>query len=255
MSYAGRVAIQLIDRSDAELIVIKPAGLACEHPRDERADSLVRQLAQQGLTGLRLVHRLDAPACGLMVIARTAAAAAHYSTEIAARRWHKFYVARLAVTTPVAHRLIGSHKAYLKTDGAIARIVRAGGKPSFLDVIDAAPVPGDANATDVLIRLHTGRFHQIRAMLAHLGAPLAGDGRYGGPTTSPLYLEHVMLGARPVAAAWRLWTAPAHADRPRWHDTLAAAVDAQAGLVTAEMATAGEPGADRPSDDASAQTE
>ena len=78
--------ITLVDTTPHELIVVKPANLASEHTRDPQADSLVHRLGQQGFTDLRCVHRLDSPACGLMLIARTAAAAKHYSAEIEARR-------------------------------------------------------------------------------------------------------------------------------------------------------------------------
>ena len=47
-------------------------------------------------------------------------------------------------------------------------------------IVAAAPVPGRADRWHLLIRLLTGRFHQIRIMCAALGLPLAGDPLYGG---------------------------------------------------------------------------
>ena len=206
----------VVAASPHEVVALKPAGLPCEMPRDARADSLVERLAADGFGGLRLVHRLDAAACGLVLVARTREAAAHYSAEIEARRWHKWYVARVAASLAEATRLLGTPKAFLKTDGRQARVVRAGGKPSFLDVVAAATAPGASDEADVLVQLHTGRFHQIRAMLAHAGAPLLGDTRYGGPE-GDLYLEQVVLGVFPAGdVPWTVWEAPEHADRPRW---------------------------------------
>ena len=217
--------IEIVHAGSHELVVVKPANLASEHTRDPLADSLVFRLGQQGFTGLRCVHRLDGPACGLMLVARTIEAARHYSAEIEHRRWQKWYVARVAAPGHIASRLVGSHKAYLTTEGKSAVVVRSGGKPSFLDVAAAAPVPDAPNQSDVLIELHTGRFHQIRVMLANLGAPLVGDTRYGGPSTSAMYLEHVMLGARPFGGTgWNVWTAPPHVDRPEWHPELSDAL-------------------------------
>jgi 23S rRNA-/tRNA-specific pseudouridylate synthase len=253
MLIATAIVLHVLYQTAHEIVVLKPAGLACELPRDARADSLVRRLTDAGLGDVRLVHRLDAPACGVVVVARTAAAAAHYSREIAARQWHKWYVARVAAAPDSARALVGAQKAYLKTVGQRALVVRSGGKPSFLDVIAAAPGEPDASAansplppgartltarlgTDLLIRLHTGRFHQIRAMLAHLGAPLVGDTRYGGPPGAGFYLEHLMLAARPFeSAAWLLWIAPQHVDRPAWGTPLHDIVLAQAAVLAREL--------------------
>lgn len=214
----------VVAASPHEVVAVKPAGLPCELPRDPSADSLVTRLAAAGYDGLRLVHRLDAPACGLLLVARTREAAAYYSAEIEARRWHKWYVARVATPPAVARQLIGAHKAYLKTDGRQARVVRAGGKPSFLEVVAAAAAPGASDEADVLVRLHTGRFHQIRAMLAHAGAPLVGDPLYGGPE-GDFYLEQVVLGLFPAGeVAWTVWEAPEHPDRTRWAGAMRDAV-------------------------------
>jgi len=223
------VAVRVVDRTPGALVVVKPAGLASELTRDPAGDSLVQRLRADGENDVRLVHRLDLPACGLMLVARTPAAAAHYSREIEARRWQKWYVARLAQPVAAARRLVGSHKAYLRTEGRVATVVRSGGKPSFLDVVMAAPAPEDAHWSHVLIRLHTGRFHQIRAMMAHACAPLAGDTTYGGEGVWPLYLEHVVLGsAADTTGTWTVWQAPPHEDRDAWAPELAAAVEATA---------------------------
>jgi 23S rRNA-/tRNA-specific pseudouridylate synthase len=121
--------VDLLEVTSHEIVVLKPAGLASELPHDPAADSLLRRLAAQGYTDLRLVHRLDAPACGLMLVARSAEAAAHYAREIAARRWHKWYVAQVAVSPEKAEQLVGAHKSYLKVDGRSARVVRARSQP------------------------------------------------------------------------------------------------------------------------------
>jgi 23S rRNA-/tRNA-specific pseudouridylate synthase len=235
--------IHLLDVTPHEIVALKPAGLASELPRDPGADSFVRRLEAQGFSDLRLVHRLDAPSCGLMLVARSAEAAAHYSQEIAARRWHKWYVAQVALPSSKAEQLVGAHKSYLKVDGSSARVVRAGGKPSFLDVTLATPVPDAPNETHLFVQLHTGRLHQIRVMLAHRGAPLSGDIRYGGPAPCSdaggrmIYLEHAILAARMFASLeWRVWLAPCHPDRVQWAPALSEAVDARVRALSTSLA-------------------
>ena len=78
--------VHLVHAGPDEVVALKPAGLASEMPRDPDADSLVLRLRRQGVVEPRLVHRLDAPACGLVLVAGSRAAAAYYAAEIAARR-------------------------------------------------------------------------------------------------------------------------------------------------------------------------
>jgi 23S rRNA-/tRNA-specific pseudouridylate synthase len=225
--------LSLLQVTPHELVVCKPAGVPSELPRDPSGDSLLTRLRADGFDDLRLVHRLDSPACGVMLVARSGDAAAYYSAEIAARRWHKVYVAEVAAPLDKARELVGDHKAYLATEGRRAVLVRSGGKPSFLTISHAAAASADRS--HVLIRLHTGRFHQIRVMLASLGAPLVGDSLYGGSANSNFYLEHVMLAARPFGSdSQQVWLAPPHRDRPTWSASLAEAVAAEhAALLSA----------------------
>ncbi|HEY3359177.1 MAG TPA: pseudouridine synthase [Polyangia bacterium] len=187
----------ILKESRSELVVFKPAGMATELREDRLGVSLKERVARRtpGVAP-KLPHRLDTVSRGLVLVCLTPEAIAFHNAEIQARRWEKYYLARVAAPgdRPPAD-LLGLHKAFLKEVGGRARLVHAGGKPSRLEILAAAPVPGRADRWHLVIRLLTGRFHQIRVMAAALGLPLAGDPLYDPLARDPadFYLEHVIL--------------------------------------------------------------
>jgi 23S rRNA pseudouridine1911/1915/1917 synthase len=166
-----------------EAVIYKPAGLSSERPPHGRVPALL-DWVQRALSWpeARLPHRLDRPTRGLLVLSRDARAAARHGEEIRQGMWAKWYVAR--IERPRLE-LLGMHRAYLRRDGAVATIVRAGGDPSRLEVLGVVDCLDGSGHAQLLIRLWTGRFHQIRAMLAHLGSPLVGDTAYGSRVSLP----------------------------------------------------------------------
>lgn len=186
-----------------EVAVRKPPGMDSERPAGDRAASrfptaleLVRE--RLGWPDARLPHRLDRIACGWLLVCRDAATVAERNESVRAGDWVKGYVARVATPAGGPQSLVGEHRRYLKREGRIARVVRSGGDPSRLAVLAAEAAPGRPGECHVAIRLDTGRYHQIRAMLADLGAPLVGDGLYRGPEGS-FHLEHAVLTFPPIA--------------------------------------------------------
>lgn len=199
--------LQVVARHEREAVVLKPAGQSSEAPGTRAAGegtAIEEARRQLGWPDARLPHRLDRPTRGLLVIARDAAAVAEHNEDIREGRWTKLYLARVRAAKPRA--LLGLQRAYLRREGRVALVVQSGGQPSSHEVLAAAPAPGRAGEAHLLIQLHTGRYHQIRAMMAASGAPLVGDRAYGGPD-GPMYLEHValakpQLGVRTPEVLW-----------------------------------------------------
>ena len=158
--------------SDKQIVVcIKPVGMDAEHE------------LPQALGGeIYPVHRLDKNVGGVMVYARTKAAAAALSKSIQDGTMVKEYVA--LVHGPVPEQ--GDWEDLLFKDSRknkvfVVKNQRKGVKYARLEFTRL----GDGDPSAVRIRLHTGRSHQIRVQFASRGFPLLGDHKYGAKDDIP----------------------------------------------------------------------
>ncbi|MBB4285256.1 RluA family pseudouridine synthase [Roseospira goensis] len=174
---------------DADVIVIdKPVGLVV-HPAPGNPDhTLVNALlahcgdSLSGIGGVRrpgIVHRLDKDTSGLMVVAKTDRAHRALAAQFGDRTLHRVYHALVwGVPSPAAGEVagpIGRHP----TQRTRMAVVESGGKPALTRYRTLrAWGPGLALLE---CRLATGRTHQIRVHMAHIGHPLVGDATYGRP--------------------------------------------------------------------------
>ena len=156
--------------TDPRIVVcVKPVGLDSEHQMPEAL--------QQALGGdIYPVHRLDRNVGGVMVYARTKAAAAALSRAIQEKAMVKEYVALVHGTPPEN----GCWQDLLFKDSRKNKVFvvarkRSGVKEASLEF--KRLTEGDLSL--VRIRLHTGRSHQIRVQFASRGFPLVGDHKYG----------------------------------------------------------------------------
>ena len=126
------------------------------------------------------VHRLDLNVGGVMVYARTRAAAAALSRAVQNGEMVKEYLARAHGILPESGVLEDFlFKDAKKNKVFVVRNKRVGSKFASLAFRRLFVTGGEAPVSLVQIRLHTGRSHQIRVQLASRGFPLVGDSKYG----------------------------------------------------------------------------
>ena len=210
--------IKILHSSENEIVVFKPAGIATQLSDDIKGSSLENMLMKQlGVKELFFPHRLDRVTSGLLLIALHKEAITFYGEEIKSTHFQKYYVAQVEDNTEDIRALIGTHKRYLKIEGNVNTIVKSGGKPSFLDILHIQPNLKNKNNYEVLIRLITGRMHQIRIMLANLGIPLCGDHLYNKKAGSKnrlndnFYLESIILKFKDMDGKYHtIYSSPRH---------------------------------------------
>ncbi len=190
--------IKIIYEDNHLLVVEKPQNILTQGDQtgDEDLLTILKEDIRQrynkpGNVYLGLVHRLDRPAGGAMVFAKTSKAASRLSDQVRTGTFGKKY---LAVVHGVPDELTGTLVNYLVKDEAANTVkalddigdpvpgMPAGAKKAVLDY----EVRGSANGLSlVLIKLHTGRPHQIRVQFAAIGHPLYGDQKYGASVNEP----------------------------------------------------------------------
>jgi 23S rRNA pseudouridine1911/1915/1917 synthase len=166
---------------DTELLVIdKPAGLVVHPGAGNRDGTLVNALLHHdsGLAAVPragVVHRLDKDTTGLLVVARTLRAHASLVAQLKARNARREYDAVVHGRTQREGRIeapVGRHPN-LRTRMAVV----ASGRPAATRY---RVVERFRDHTYLRLSLETGRTHQIRVHMAHIGHPLVGDPTYGG---------------------------------------------------------------------------
>ena len=190
--------IKIFHRSENEIVVFKPAGIATQLSNDIKGSSLENILKKQlGMSKLFFPHRLDRITSGLLLIALNKEAVRYYNKQIRTNNFEKYYMALVENNFGDIKSLIGKHKRYLKIKGKMNTVVKSGGKPSFLEIITIKP--HKKNEYKVFIKLITGRMHQIRIMLADMNIPLVDDFLYNKKVgtndrlKNEFYLESTIL--------------------------------------------------------------
>ena len=211
------IPLEILFEDDDLIVISKPAGLVVHPGAAHREHTLVNALlhhcpALSGIGGKErpgIVHRLDKETSGCLVIAKNDQAHRGLATQFAARSMEKIYLAlvagKLRKTAGVIEERIGRHPvdrqrmSVTSSRGRAAkteyRVVRSSDKMSLVEC-----------------QLHTGRTHQIRVHLHHLGHPVLGDKVYAPKLAKdyPRQMLHAWkLGFQhPCTGEWKKFEAP-----------------------------------------------
>lgn len=197
---AEEIGLSVIHEDEDILVVNKPPGLVTHPGAGNWSGTLLNallhhcpQLSQLARAGI--VHRLDKDTSGLLVVAKTAEAQTRLTRDLQARTVKRVYWAvalgRFETKAGVIDAPIGRHPVQ-RTRMAVV----PDGKPA---VTHYRVLRQFAAAAWLECRLETGRTHQIRVHLAHIGHPLLGDPIYATHRRAPVRFHRQALHARQLA--------------------------------------------------------
>ena len=159
----------------------KPPGLATQGGTKtvQHLDRLLDGLADDAGQRPKLVHRLDKDTSGVLLVARSARAAGHFSKAFSGRTARKVYWALVVGVPEIKDGYI---------DLPLAKQPGTGGEKMHVDEENGLPAKTRYRLIDragnraawVELQPLTGRTHQLRAHMAAIGHPIVGDGKYGG---------------------------------------------------------------------------
>lgn len=213
------IPLEILFEDEDLLVLNKPAGLVVHPGAGNQSHTLVNALLHHcpnlsGIGGKQrpgIVHRLDKETSGCLVVAKNDLAHNELARQFAGREVTKIYLALVSGTPKRRSGKIGApigrhpiHRKKMHVDprrGRAAetdyRVLKSSGKASLLECT-----------------LHSGRTHQIRVHLHHLGHPVIGDTLYGRKATAPRQMLHAWkLGfVHPRTGERMLFEAPIPAD-------------------------------------------
>lgn len=177
------IALDIVYEDDSVLVVNKPVGMVVHPGAGNWTGTLVNGLLfhypnQAHLPRAGLVHRIDKNTSGLLVIGKTKAAQLELQEQLKDKSVYRHYQCIVAGDAASLARQrtidapIGRHRTQ-RTKMTVTSV----GKPAVTHIMTITPLNENYSLLDV--QLETGRTHQIRVHLSHIGHPIIGDDVYG----------------------------------------------------------------------------
>lgn len=176
MTNKHQISDFILDHNNQYIVAAKPGGMPSVP--DQSGDSnLKNMLEAYSKHDLHIITRTDRPVSGLSLFAKSQNAARDLSEQIKQNKISKSYLA-IVENTPSEEQ--GELIHYLfKGKNNKSIVVDKDYKTAKKSILTYSIIAKLDNYTVLKIELKTGRFHQIRSQLAHIGCPIKGDVKYG----------------------------------------------------------------------------
>jgi len=186
--------MNVVFEDDSVLVVFKPAGIATQTKSIGAKDLETECKKYRKLKGekpeIYVVHRLDQPVSGLIIFAKTKEAAAALTKDLTEEGFCKDYKAKVYLENQIANQNTLINYLSKDTKLQIAKISEKGDKEAKRAEMSYEIISKEEKTAELLVHLKTGRFHQIRAQLSYIGAPILGDQKYGSNESIQYSKEH-----------------------------------------------------------------